>query len=245
MQKGAFGSYDIRISSSGRVRFAVNLASGGAPEVESSLGLIEVNNVYNVVGIYDGSAVSLYVNAELVASAGTGGSLMHDHSIYSHDLYVGAGYLAPGGVDRVFRGSLDEVFLGSAALPGSAAVEMHAAAVGLLWPDATTIEAAAVGSADATLHGAVNPNQWRTRYWFEWGLTTAYGSAVPVGQDGDAGLGSIEQGVQEALAGLEPRTTYHYRVAAENDNGVAYGEDMLLQTTGSPQGTLPSRVGIG
>lgn len=238
MQKGAFASYDVRLSSAGTLRFGVSEDGAVSPS-----GLVEVGGRYNVVGVYDGSAVSLYVNAEMVASAEASGSLNHDHHIYSHDLFIGAGFLAQVGVEREYEGLLDEVFLGSAVLPASAVHEMHVAAVGLKRPSVSTDAATSVASDSATMNGSVNPNQWRTRYWFEWGSTVAYGSVLPVGS-GDAGLGSLARLVSEPLEGLDPLTTYHYRLVAENENGVTYGSDRVFQTAGVPVGTIPSRIGV-
>jgi hypothetical protein len=47
------------------------------------------------------------------------------------------------------------------------------------------------------------------------------------------------QPVSESLAGLEPGTTYHYRIAATNSLGTSYGEDQTFTTT-----TTSSRAGI-
>ncbi len=78
------------------------------------------------------------------------------------------------------------------------------------------------GSAD--LRAQINPRGFDTTYRFEWGTSTAYGTSVPV-PDGDLGAGSSGIAVSTHLSGLSTNTTYHWRVVAQNVNGIATGLD--------------------
>jgi hypothetical protein len=95
-------------------------------------------------------------------------------------------------------------------------------------PTATTGAATGVSSSSATLNGTVNANGSSTTVTFEYGTTTAYGSAVvaipsPV-------TGYTNTAVNASLSGLAPNTTYHYRVVAVNASGTTYGADMTFTT---------------
>lgn len=82
----------------------------------------------------------------------------------------------------------------------------------------------------ATLRGSVNPRGLQTTYHFDYGLTTAYGSAVPTGNEATLGNGHGERGVAQLLRGLQPNTTYHYRLVARNAAGETTGADRTFTT---------------
>ena len=98
-------------------------------------------------------------------------------------------------------------------------------------PQATTGAAADITAESATLHGTANPNGLETTYQFQYvdqaefeenGYENA--TAVPASPKG-IGSGTESVDVEEALEGLEPETTYHFRVVATNSAGTDYGED--------------------
>ena len=107
-------------------------------------------------------------------------------------------------------------------------------------PTALTGSATAVKQNTATLNGTVNPDGSSTTYYFQWGLTTSYGSAgAPV----SAGAGVKAKGISRPAAGLVPGTIYHYRLVATNQFGIAYGVDRSFKTTGhSPPGVLTGQA---
>ena len=96
-------------------------------------------------------------------------------------------------------------------------------------PGATTGSATSVGARQATLNGTVNPQGLSTTYRFDYGLTTAYGNSIPVPSQGIGG-GTTPIAVDELVEGLEPWTTYHYRLVASSGSGTVYGADMTLKT---------------
>jgi DNA-binding beta-propeller fold protein YncE len=97
-------------------------------------------------------------------------------------------------------------------------------------PPRITSEAATVeGHEAATLHAKVNPDELESKYHFEYGESTAYGSEVPLG---GASIPAGEVAVAESapLSKLEIGTTYHYRVIASNSAGTTTGPDQTFQT---------------
>jgi hypothetical protein len=93
--------------------------------------------------------------------------------------------------------------------------------------------ASAVAQGVATLAGTIDPRGWETTYAFQYGTSTSYGlqwPTVPVA------LGGLEgaQGVTIYLEGLQPATTYHYRLLASNGGGTEYGADETFTTTSYP-----------
>jgi len=102
-------------------------------------------------------------------------------------------------------------------------------------PTATTGAATGVGATQATLNGTVNANDHSTTVWFEYGLTTSYGSTFPADQS--PVTGSSDTAVTATVPELSPNTTYHYRVVAQNANGTTNGADMTFTT-----GSLPPQV---
>ncbi|WP_258724812.1 PKD domain-containing protein [Cellulomonas sp. NS3] len=81
----------------------------------------------------------------------------------------------------------------------------------------------------AKVSGGINPRGLTATTWVEYGTTTALGSTAA----GPA-LAALtyEKGVDVALAGLSPRTTYYYRLAAANTAGTSRGPISTFTTLG-------------
>jgi hypothetical protein len=94
--------------------------------------------------------------------------------------------------------------------------------------------AATAGEETTKLRGAVNPNGAPTSFWFEYGLTTSYGSSAPVSEDANAGAGRDNRAVLRGVAGLSPNTVYHYRLVAKNETGTSVGDDRTVTTVAGP-----------
>lgn len=80
----------------------------------------------------------------------------------------------------------------------------------------------------ARLLGFVNPNNGLTGYHFEYGATEAYGQSVP-SPTGEVGGGSLVF-VAEEIDGLLPNTTYHFRLVAQNAQGIVTTPDETFRT---------------
>ena len=113
-------------------------------------------------------------------------------------------------------------------------------------PSVSTGGAGAVTFDSATLNGALTPHGSDTSYYFQYGLTTAYGSQTTIA---DAGAGTGKVNVALPIAGLQPLTVYHYRLVAVNATGAATGKDKTLLTTKVPLSlqilTSPNPVSYG
>jgi hypothetical protein len=81
----------------------------------------------------------------------------------------------------------------------------------------------------ATLEAQVNPqNQTTTSCKIEYGPTAAYGSEVACEPESLGGFG--DQQVFHNIEGLEPATTYHFRVVVANATGSTEGADSEFTT---------------
>ena len=74
----------------------------------------------------------------------------------------------------------------------------------------------------------MNPEGHETTYRVEYGTTAGYGSSTPVATL--AGRAFEDEPVSVALSGLQPRTTYHFRVVASNSAGTTFGADEVFTT---------------
>jgi hypothetical protein len=99
-------------------------------------------------------------------------------------------------------------------------------------PQISGASASDVTPGSATLSAQINPGLGDTIYLFEYGTGETYGQAtVP-----SASVGSDEtpHPVSNEISGLEPSTTYHFRVVATNFGGTSYGSDQTFSTPGPP-----------
>ncbi|HWX98137.1 MAG TPA: PASTA domain-containing protein [Solirubrobacteraceae bacterium] len=94
-------------------------------------------------------------------------------------------------------------------------------------PDPPTVSTGAptvVTQTTAMLAATINGLGADTHYFFDYGETSAYGTAVPGTLTGvDAGTLSADTPETIELTGLTPATTYHYRIAAYNQVRCEFG----------------------
>jgi hypothetical protein len=81
------------------------------------------------------------------------------------------------------------------------------------------------------LHGGVNANGQPTNFVFQYGTTKGYGAQSPLAP---AGNGTITIKVSQAVTGLQPFTTYHYRIVATSPAGATVGVDHAFTTPKVP-----------
>src|SRR5204862_5311860 len=111
---------------------------------------------------------------------------------------------------------------GAAAVPGAAAPASA--------PLADTGSASNVTSTSAVLHGRINPHGTATSFSFQYGTTRQYGGQTPLAS---AGAGTTSAPVSQAVVGLRPDTTYHYRLVAVGA-GTTTGSDHTFKTPKIP-----------
>src|SRR3954451_19329933 len=94
-------------------------------------------------------------------------------------------------------------------------------------PDAQTQDPTQITSTAARLNGKVKPRGLVSTWWFEYGTTKSYGQTTPVGV---GLLGDDWASVVANVSGLQPDTTYHYRVVASNALGIKQAGDKTFKT---------------
>jgi hypothetical protein len=125
------------------------------------------------------------------------------------------------------------VIIAGAALALSVTGVAEAAA-----PAVITGHATQIGGTSAVLHGSVNPGGVDTDYTFSYGLTASYGTNTAARS---AGSGTKKVAVAEKITGLQPGTTYHFRISGVSAGGSTAGADVTFTTGGNP----PSAVWTG
>lgn len=120
----------------------------------------------------------------------------------------------------------------AALLPMAAALALApATATAATAPTVSTGAATSVSFDSALLRGSVNPKGSATSYYFQYGLTKAYGLQTEILQ---AGAGDKAVHVSIAISGLQPLSVYHYRLVAVNAGGPTIGADKALLTKKVP-----------
>jgi Concanavalin A-like lectin/glucanases superfamily len=197
---------------------------------------IESNVWTHLAFTYDGAYMRLYVNGALVSTKKEERSPPEAPG----NLKIGC---SAWWWNQGFTGKIDEVRLYDRALSGGEI----AASLGSS-PLVETQEPEA-GSTEAILLGTVNPMMKATTFRFEYGTTTAYGTSVPetIADTERWVTGSDPEEVDQAIEGLEPETTYHYRLVATNALGSFVGADQTFTTSEaefSPFALFEGRVGV-
>lgn len=109
-------------------------------------------------------------------------------------------------------------------------------------PDAKTDPATLVADRSATLNGDIKHEGSTTTYRFEYGPTTSYGQSTAAGTIA-ADNSDQARPVSAVVSGLTPKTIYHFRIRASNDDGTDTGSDQSFTTAAAvatPPGTSPS-----
>jgi hypothetical protein len=94
------------------------------------------------------------------------------------------------------------------------------------------LPASNVSQFSAVMGATIDPGMYPTSYHFEYGTSSAYGSAVPIPDlfvaPGDVGK------VSQIITGLRPGTTYHYALVAADVAGTVTGGDETFTTPSVP-----------
>ncbi len=94
-------------------------------------------------------------------------------------------------------------------------------------PSAVTTAASGITTTSATLNGSVNPNRAETTAQFEWGTTVSLGNSIGINTL-PAGNGAVPQ--TATLTGLDPNTTYYFRMVGVNSAGTGAGTTLTFTT---------------
>jgi hypothetical protein len=113
-------------------------------------------------------------------------------------------------------------------------------------PVVTTGAASSIEPTTVVLNGTVTPRGATTTYYFQYGTSSLYGAVTPAASV-QSGSGRVR--VSAPVGGLAPATTYHYRLVAQNSEGVARGKHRTFKTKPQPLGfslaATPNPVSAG
>ncbi len=233
-------SYALTSGLSQGVRFVVvtNDPTNGPYQYatpESSTSSVWDGNWHAVAGVYDGNSISLYVDGSLVGATPVNGDpLLYDTSAGEN---ASSGLYAGDSSNRCnvpqYTGDLDEIRVYDRALSAQEIADLQSSTA-TTPPELGAAPTVSAGPADgltpqgATLHGTVNPNNSPVSdCHFDYGADTTYGHSVPCAQDVGGGTSAVP--VSAALTGLDPGTTYDFRLVATN--GVGPGQATGTFTT--------------
>jgi hypothetical protein len=101
-------------------------------------------------------------------------------------------------------------------------------------PQAATGAPSAVAATSATVSGTVNPDGQRATYAFELGVYAGGPTQYGIVFSGPAGTGTVPVTETLGLTGLQPGTTYAYRIKVASGYGTQTGEPVLFTTEGLP-----------
>ncbi|MEY4646264.1 MAG: hypothetical protein RIQ98_100, partial [Bacteroidota bacterium] len=99
-------------------------------------------------------------------------------------------------------------------------------------PTVTTLAPTNITSTTVTLQGRLTPNYLATQARFNHGLPGQPGTNTTYVNKGSGSAGVLHT---VNLTGLQPGTTYRYRVEATNSEGAASGQDVTFTTRYLPQ----------
>lgn len=98
-------------------------------------------------------------------------------------------------------------------------------------PKVVTWGAIAVDDTEATVSGFINPNNFPTRYYFEYGWDSTYGGLTT---EMNAGSGKKLISVSADLSDLSDEQVYHLRLVAYNDFVKHFGKNQSFETLKTP-----------
>jgi hypothetical protein len=96
--------------------------------------------------------------------------------------------------------------------------------------DLKTQDVSGVGKTAVTLNASYTGTETDTHFYFEWGADATYGNVTALAPGADDGVHAGPRTISASLSGLQPETSYHYRVVASNVGGTSKGEDRTFKT---------------
>jgi hypothetical protein len=114
---------------------------------------------------------------------------------------------------------------------GAFALAATAGAATVPLPTVSTSGVSSVTFSSVILHGDIDAHGQSTNYFFQYGTTKAYGAQTPLAA---AGAGTSSVAVSQSVVGLQPNTTYHYRLIGVGPGGAVSGTDRSFTTPKIP-----------
>ncbi len=252
----------LEYSSAGVFQGSTDTSAQGRP---CNIAFDSVDNLY--VSNYFGNtnkytAASGYTTSSLIDSGESHGLAVdpsNDHLYVAHSTDVAeydsagallsqtaAGVTSPPIADADFRGivvdaSNHDVYV---ADRGTGGIRVFGPAGTLTAPTLTPGDPSALTATSVTLNAKVDPEGIDvTDCHFDYGATSADGQTAPCTPDPGSGSGDVS--VSADLSGLEPGTTYHFRIVTANATarGTASGPEQTFTTQGPRvHGAIASQV---
>ncbi|MDO8514436.1 MAG: hypothetical protein Q7S50_02750 [bacterium] len=98
-------------------------------------------------------------------------------------------------------------------------------------PSVSTLSAAFVATSSATLRATVDPNGAQTTYWFEYSTDSLFSATLlKTTPKKSAGSGTSALSESADISGLKPKTTYYFRIVAENSQDIVRGSRVTFKT---------------
>ena len=98
-------------------------------------------------------------------------------------------------------------------------------------PKVISQNATNVASTSMTLRGTINPNSVETKYWFEYSTATLTGSVLfSATPQISVGAGTDTVTVDADISNLTSKTTYYFRLVAQNNLGTIRGSELTVKT---------------
>ncbi|HWX44784.1 MAG TPA: hypothetical protein VNY52_05635 [Solirubrobacteraceae bacterium] len=116
-------------------------------------------------------------------------------------------------------------------ITGLVSLVLPVAAQALIRPGVSTADATSVSFSSAYLNGSIDPHGSNTSYYFQYGPTRTFGAQTAVA---DAGSGTSTVRVAVPVLGLQPVTTYYFRLIAVNAAGATTGAAQAFKTAKVP-----------
>lgn len=99
-------------------------------------------------------------------------------------------------------------------------------------PKVVSKDATAITASAATLNGTVNPSGAETKYWFEYSTDSLLGSVLlKTTSKVTLASGENTSSVKADVTGLSGKTTYYFRLVAENSKGAVRSDNVLTFKT--------------
>ena len=97
-----------------------------------------------------------------------------------------------------------------------------------------TLPASNITLDGVQLNAQFTGNGDATTYYFEYGLTPAFGKKTAPAPGEDAGAPTGVTPLSEVITDFEAYTTYHYRIVATNSEGATFGPKLTFETLPAP-----------
>jgi hypothetical protein len=112
-------------------------------------------------------------------------------------------------------------------------------------PTLSGVSASSSTKTNSRLTGGIDPHGLPTKYFFEYGLNSGYGSKAPASEGLINSSLNTAQGVATTITGLQEETTYHFRLVASNAKGTSSSSDKTFTTPVWTTVASPNPAGAG